>query len=375
MLNTTIPKLRCPRCDSKLELSSRANPRSGAHAQVEEITSGHLKCVKCRLRFPVLAGVVILVEDVREYIVNHVKGIAQVVQENEIPSEYLEDFCQAKAELQVEHIEEDLEAQRVTALYLMNHYLQVKGAKTPDEKWWQPRGAPGSPLIDQLVREHWDKGPFSQIQKWVKDLKPGRNAVDLACGLGGLYPVLRPYLSSYLGVDSSFASIALARHLALGTEYRGPIGIPEDLLEGPVSRRWECSPPGELDGRADFVVGDLDKPPLEFGSFDLSIALNAIDMLDDPATLPKLQHQLLGDKGVAIQSCPYIWHEFVARKLREKLKANGKRGLDSARAVEWLYERRGFSIQSRVEHLPWLFLKHARQLEIYSVHLFTARKG
>lgn len=375
MLNTTVPKLRCPRCDSKLELSTRDQARSGGEAEVHEIRSGHLKCQKCRLKFPILAGVAILAESVGDYLYTHAKGISRIVKDSEIPKEFLELYLEAKSELQVEHIEEDLEAQRVTALYLMNHYLHADTKLKGDDRWWAPRSAGGSPLIDRLVREHWDHGPFAQIKTWVEALGArAGDAVEVGCGLGGIYPILRAQLKSYLGVDSSFASIALARHLALGVDYPADIQIPEDLINGPVSRKIALPKPMEFDGRADFIVGDIAKPPLEMGACDLSIALNTIDMLDDPATLPKLQHRLLRAGGTAIQSCPYIWHEAVAKKLRAKLKANGKRGLDSARAVEWLYEHRGFQIEKRVEHLPWLFLKHSRQLEIYSVHLFAAKK-
>jgi hypothetical protein len=76
--------------------------------------------------------------------------------------------------------------------------------------------------------------------------------------------------------------------------------------------------------------------------------------------------------GIAIQSCPYIWHEQVARELRERLPDSIR---DSSQAVSWLYQEAGLAITEQVEHLPWLFFKHLRQLEIYSVHLLMARKS
>jgi hypothetical protein len=42
--------------------------------------------------------------------------------------------------------------------------------------------------------------------------------------------------------------------------------------------------------------------------------------------------------------------------------------------VEYLYEKSGLQIFKKLDHLPWLFLKHFRQIELYSVHLFAARK-
>ena len=118
------------------------------------------------------------------------------------------------------------------------------------------------------------------------------------------------------------------------------------------------------------MVGELESAPVARGQWDLSIALNAIDMLEEPERLPELQRELLKKGGLAIQSCPYIWHEAVARKLRARLPGEIR---DSAGAAEWLYARAGFKLEARQDHVPWLFFKHVRQLEIYSVHLFRAR--
>ncbi|MGZ3686774.1 MAG: methyltransferase domain-containing protein [Bdellovibrionota bacterium] len=366
MLSSTFSRLKCPRCKK-----APGAFLSGAASEVKEIRSGSLTCTGCQAQYPILAGVAILVEEVHEYLLAHVKGISKLVPDAEIHPEILPDYLDAKAELQSEHIEEDLEAERVNALYLMNHYLRVSGGAEAD--WWKPRGSAGSPLIDELVRNYWDHGPFAQIGKWVSELFPqgGAHAVELGCGVGGLHSVIAPFAASYLGVDSSFASVALGRHLVLGVPYRGELRIPGDLLEGGVSREVRIPVPDSFDGRADLVVGDFVNPPVQEGHWDLTLALNAIDMMDEPRELPELQYRLLKNEGIAVSSCPYIWHEEVARALRAKLPGGIR---DSAQAAEWLYRESGFEITERVEHLPWLFLKHLRQLEIYSVHLFTARK-
>jgi SAM-dependent methyltransferase len=301
-----------------------------------------------------------------------VKGIAQAVPDADIPRQFIGEYLEAKEEIQVEHIEEDLEAERVVSLYFMNHYLRA-GSADSARPWWKNGAGLGSPLIDQLVREHWDRGPFAQIAKWATRLSesaPLDSVVELGCGVGGLSKALGSSYRFYLGVDSSFASIALGRHLALGVPYQGRLRIPNDLLQSPVSASPKFTPPSATDGRADLVVGDLESLPVARGQWDLSIALNAIDMLPEPALLPKLQHELLKKQGIAIQSCPYVWHEEVARNLRKRLPRGVR---DSAQAVEWLYEQAEFRIEEKVDHLPWLFFKHVRQLEIYSVHVFVAR--
>ncbi len=383
MLNTTLTELRCPkrkkgnhRCLSPLKLHPKAQTRVTAATEIFEIRSGSLECTQCHTRFPILEGVAILVDDVRTYLFSHVKGIAQRVKIEDIPKEYRSEFLEAYEEIKQEHIEEDLEAERVNALYLMNHYLSTGShLKNSSLPWWKPAQSPASPFVDELIQNYWDRGPFAQIQTWLAQRTENRSplhTIELGCGVGGLYRALKPHLKSYLGVDGSFASISLARHLALGTPDRSSLRVPGDLLQGSVSR--ETAIPVELDtsGHVDFIVGDLESLPLRSESSDLCITLNAIDMLDAPEDLPKTQASLLKPGGIAIQSCPYIWHEKVAKRLRKLLP---KEINDSARAVSWLYEQSGFKIEMNQEHVPWLFFKHFRQIELYSVHIFVGRKS
>jgi|GEM_PF-701600 len=413
MLTATLDKVRCPRrgCLSPLK-------PVGKNTRIEngDILSGLLECTRCRRSYPILAGVAILVPDPREYVLSHVKGISRIVPEREIPRDWLDDYREARAELEEEHIEEDLESARVTSLYIMNHYLRADGPTA----WWRPRSGVFSPEMEELIQKFWDRGPLDQIAGVIEqeqgaatalslgpeatperrsgpeatpelgsgqqatperrsgnqatpELGSGQQAVELGCGVGGLSLRLRGKVSRYLGVDGSFASIALARHLALGCPYPEKIRFPEDLLHGTVSRELPL-PTGaarHAGDKFDFVVGSLEEAPIGTEEWDLAVVLNAIDMLEKPWELPKLQARALRPGGLAIQSCPYIWHDTVATRLRGRLPKTVR---DSAAAVEWLYEQEGLKPGTRLDALPWLFFKHVRQLELYSVHLFAARK-
>lgn len=358
MLKTTVAKTRCPACSKKLVLQSTQ--------QGPEISSGFLECKPCELRFPILAGVAVLVEDVQSYLLEHVKGISNLVADADIPKEFLKPYLKAKKEIQTEHIEEDLESERVISLYFMNQYLSAKKMNSLFDQ---------SPVIGPLIQTHWDNGPLAQIAAWMKSLsakKPVEHTIELGCGVGGLARLLRPFSATYLGVDSSFASIALARHLNLGATYKNKLRVPSDLLKGPVSKEVSTAEFKLAGDGVDFIVGDLTALPVEKNAFDAAIALNAIDMLPEPKILPQLQRDLLKTGGIAFQSCPYIWHEGVASELRKVLPKNVE---TSAEAAEWLYEKCGFKIAEKILNLPWLFFKHQRQLEIYSVHLFYALKA
>lgn len=336
--------------------------------KTNDVIFGTIACQVCGATYPILAGVAVLVDDVEQYLLTHVKGIAALVPDKEIPAVYRSQYLEAKSQIETGYIEEDLESARILALYYMNHYLSAKGAKK--NPWWRPKKAPFSDEIDRLVNTYWDHGPFSQIAEWTKSLKQQR-VIELGCGVGGIAQVLRKTALSYIGVDSSFASMAFARHIYLNTPYALSIQIPQDLYLGAQTGKFILPGQPRKCKNVDFIVAELQNLPVAKGQFDLAIALNAIDMLEDPTQLPRLQNELLKENGLAIQSCPYIWQEFVAKGLREIMP---KRIKSSSAAVEFLYAQTGFEVIKKIEHLPWLFLKHYRQIELYSVHLFAARK-
>ena len=368
MLKTSLLYLKCAarrNCGGSLGLTLNETP---GESNSVEVSYGTLVCKKCKAQFPILAGVAILVPDVRSYLLEHVKGISKSVPLQKIPENYRKEFSCAKKEIQVEHIEEDLESERVNALYLMNHYLSAKDSK--NKKWWKGIHSDVSPVIEKLILDYWDQGPFSVIEDWIKNEFKGKNTkiIELGCGVGGIYQKIASHLSFYLGVDSSFQSIILARHLNLGIEYPGDLKVPEDLLMGPVSRELKFNP--ESRSGVDFIVGEIQSLPVRNQFWDLSISMNAIDMLEEPMHLPEAQKRLLVEAGIAIQSGPYIWHQKVAKRLRSRLPKEIK---NSASAVQYLYQKSGFAIEKSMDHVPWLFFKNIRQIELYSVHVFFAK--
>jgi SAM-dependent methyltransferase/uncharacterized protein YbaR (Trm112 family) len=393
MFISTLDHLCCPskKCRTfKVPQEHSELLRLDAEKRVgDEIISGTLSCLKCKNRYPIMAGVAVLVEDVRDYLLSHVKGIAREVPQSSFPKLYRSEMAAAFREIQTEHIEEDLESERVTALYVMTQYLKAKDLSEFSE----------SPEILTMIRSYWDRGPFNKIRTGLSDLAlPKRfSFVELGCGVGGLLSALSSdltgdstgdltrdltgnSLSSYLGVDYSFASIVLARKFALG-EYHGSqkslakdeFQVPGDLLHGAVSRDIS----GIMEHRraprsqADFVVMDVTSSGLRASHWDACAALNIIDMLDRPEDLAKLQKRLLKKNGLAIESSPYVWHPEAAKQLRKKFP----KARDSNEAVSGIYQALGFRIEKSEPHIPWLFFKHSRQIELYSVHLLFARMG
>lgn len=375
MLKSLVDRLRCP-------IRKKGKPCQGqlqilGDSTGEEIVYGALECRSCHASHPILEGVAILVPDLREYLLTHVKGISKFVPDIHIPESLRDEFREYREALEEEHIEEDLESDRVNALYLMNHYLEYgDGTST----WWRGSASSESsesPWISEWLSRYWDRGPFEKVASWIPQ---GSQTLELGCGVGGLVRRLRLEAAResgfYLGVDSSFHSILLARHLNLGAPYRGDLLHPGDLLFGNLSRKLEIPVKrGRLreqrPAAVEFIVGEMDSVPVESGAFDVSVSMNAMDMLSEPKGLPEAQFASLRPGGLAIQTGPYVWHERVARGLRGRMPKSVQ---DSAQVVEWLYRISGFEIERSEPHIPWLFFKHLRQIELYSVHALAARR-
>jgi SAM-dependent methyltransferase/uncharacterized protein YbaR (Trm112 family) len=363
MKKATLQWLRCPQ--KKKASKKTCGGLFSLREEVEDkadILTGELCCLQCLACFPILAGVPILIEDPNRYILEHAHGIARYVADSEIPIRLKREYLKAKKELsQPHHIEESLESDRVNALYLATHFLNAE-----TNHWWAEDQSQGDVLLNSLMKQHWDSGPMKHITKWIKDLKSRPLLAELGCGTGGLRWKIDPLVCGYVGVDSSFSSIALARSM----QSAKTIEIPGDLLFGTTSRKVQINLP-ETQSFADFVVGDLRAPPLAPETWDCVVSMNTIDMLERPENLPEVQKGLLRSGGIAIQSSPYVWHPRVAKNLRKKWGSH----LNSAHLIEKIYSSVGLSPSRSELRVPWLFFKHDRQLEIYWTHLFSATKA
>jgi len=357
MFKSTLTHLSCLQCQKDLKLGD------GFESDVRgDVLWGEVSCTQCTATYPILAGVLLYVADLEDSLIRHIKGIQKLVPDERIPAEQAEVFFEARESLAEEGffdegLEEDLEAARVNALYVMNHFLPARSV---------PRT--GDPVLDRLVSEHWDHGPLEHTRAWIATHAPGAQVVEFGSSVGGLAQRLGGSISGYLGLDASFLSVALARHLVLGAPYPERVLIPGDLLEGPVSIEPELPAPAWQGGGADFVLGDVQNTALKASTFDVSVAIGLIDMLDDPRALVRAQSAAVRHGGSILQAGPCIWHESVARKLRE----GGAR--DSAGAVESLYCEAGLKPVAQREAIPWVFFKHLRQVEVYSVYWSGFRK-
>jgi hypothetical protein len=369
MFETTINLLSCSanggRCRCPLDIEEQDKISYFVGRQLE-IDYGYLLCSGCETSYPILSGVALLVPDVCGYLKEHARAIAKYVTRDQLPARFRD--CFPEEENSENNSEWDLESDRVSSWYIANHYLDSRRLLLELQK----NDAMPSPFLTNLIREFWDVGPFSLLERYLSANNPSDGAfIDLGCNVGGSIKIARQYNETCLGIDLSFTAIKFARQINLNVRPDSRLCIPGDRLSGVTSLEISTPQQSNEGGFADFIVGNLQSLPVKEGIWRTVASMSIIDMLKRPEMLPVVQNRLLEDSGSVVHMCPYVWSEETAHYLRGLLPTGFT---DSARAVENLYQSAGFEIHEAEYDIPWLFFKHKRQIEFYALHAFCAIK-
>ena len=363
MFYETLGHLACPalagRCGAKLDA---CDDMVFATSLADDIESGHLVCTSCGHRFPIIGGVAILVENIRAYVSRHIRDIRQTIADACIPPDVMT-MMNSLDKAPATSLEADLESNRIDSWYTASHYLTGEEVVTSQEL---------DPVFRDLIRTHWD-GPRRVLNQFFSESKSlWGSCLDLGCGVGGAVALSRRFCRFSLGVDKSFKRIFTARAINFHPGLDHSVKLQADLLDAaPITLKLP-SLPHKPENRADFVVANIVRPPVASDSWDVALSLNVMDTLADPGVLPEVQARLLRSGGTVINSCPYVWSPQSLIRLRERLPQGMTK---STEAVEYLYSQNGFAVRQVIKHVPWLFLKHARQIELYSAHVIVADKG
>jgi len=174
--------------------------------------------------------------------------------------------------------------------------------------------------------------------------------LDLGCAVGRSSFELARKAPEVIGVDFSKAFIAAAKKLASA-------GMLSFRLkeEGPLTRPVRASaPPRKIRKRVHFQTGDALRLP-KLGTFDLVLAANLIDRVQDPkALLQKVLPKLVRPGGLLLLTSPYTWSkEFTpqARWLKNSFPTICK-----LLSPHFLLLRR--------QDLPFLLREHRRKFQL-----------
>jgi SAM-dependent methyltransferase len=245
----------------------------------DDLLDATLQCEvpECRFEYPVIAGIPILVSDVRDHVVRALPELRAGDALSPLAESILGDCAGPDSEL------------GRSRLYLSSYGQAHWGDLGPGAT---PATAGLVPVLDAAL-ELAARGDGGVSGRWL-DLgcSVGRGAFELAARTGALA----------LGLDVSVAMLRCARRIARTGRLRHPVrqvGVVHGTRDVPLDLPHR--------DRVDFWYADATALPLRAGSVAGALALNTLDSVAVPlALLHELAH-VLADGGRGVLATPYDW--------------------------------------------------------------------
>ncbi len=342
----------CPRCALDGRPSSPLELAAVVVGTEDVVHEGFLHCAsdECRLEFPVIDGVPIIVPDVRSYISNNIGQIHRRADLSDELESLIGDALGPGSPLD--------QTRQHLSIYCWGHY----GDLDPDE--------PG------------DEAPASVVncleQGFSLPLAPTAPALDLGCAVGRTtFELAQRVEGLALGIDLNFAMLQAAQSV-LNT---GRLGYRRRRL-GLVSDRRQF--PVKLEGseNVDFWACDTLALPFEGGQFGTVLAINLLDCVASPRDLLAVIRGLLREGGSALIGTPYDWSP-NATPVESWIGGHSQRGPDRGAAEPLLralltpgahpLSVDGLTITGEIESVSWQTRLHDRSTVTYRTHVVSVR--
>jgi SAM-dependent methyltransferase len=284
---------------------------------------GILTCENCGSKFPIIAGVGIIVADFSTYAANRVQVFGNWIVETK--SAELRAFLREKG-MTIHKSENN-----------MNRY--------DDSKWFRPFTWTHYEysLDDRMLSMlRWKIRPDEIYRKVANLIENSMTQVglDLGCSVGSAAILMAKKLSFVFGIDLSFSFIAEARRRMKEMEMQN----------------------------VEFIVCDSTKMPFGQKYFDIVAALNLIGRLDLENTIQSVNNLIKSD-GKLFMADPYDVDNNIAQGTRSRI--NGAE-------LRRLLEKSGYSIMARTKKsesfIPWIVKINQRCYLFYFVDFIEARR-
>jgi SAM-dependent methyltransferase len=263
-------KLICPQClDDEVQLDLDVR-----EAVEDDVTDGRMACPRCGGRYPIRAGIAVLLPETKRDILTDSQGY---------------------------------NAPGMLSAYLWSHF--------------------GDLLEDPDATQAY--------RIWSADFQPtGGDALDVGCAVGRLAFKLAETHEHVIGLDTSIAFIRKAREILTSRRIRFDL-IVEGHLTEPRDYRFDEE---QDFSRVDFIVADALALPFRKHAFATTAAINLLEKVPDPLThLTEINRVLRDRSAMFLFSDPFSWDEAVSPPERW-LSGNGNtrysaRGIDTMRRL------------------------------------------
>jgi SAM-dependent methyltransferase/uncharacterized protein YbaR (Trm112 family) len=343
----------CPSCLVELQREAPLEIGFAVREQAGLLLEGALRCTApdCRLEYPIVDGIPVLVPDPRAYLA---ANLPHVLQRGDLSAE-IENMlgeCAGPGSL--------LDATRQNlGSYVWDHYADLDPAE-------EATGAPPGSLRRALDRAlELIGGPL------------GAPVLEAGCSVGrGTFELALRSSGLALGIDTHLPMLRLAAAVLRDGEVRY-----DRRHGGMLYARRRFAARFDSAERVDFWAADATAPPFPAATFGAVVALNVLDCVAAPLSLLRSAERVLAPGGSLLLASPYDWSGAVTApeswigghsprssgqgRSESVLRALLTRGAHPA-AVERL------ELRGEADDVPWRVRLHERHAAEYRLHVVHA---
>ena len=366
MRERTLDHLICPRrsdaerCGGGLRVEKDGLPIRLARQPADEMIEGLVRCLTCRTDYPIVSGVLILVNGVAEYLTRYWRGILSSAALHGTVSEDLTRW---------------LERQHPDApgLPASDQRLDVNLPGSMDRLADLVGGDPRYGTFAKFLKEWQGRSPYDRLASFAQSLgRSGGLAIDSGCGAGAMALRLAPTADYVIGLDYAFVAVLLARRLLLHqprpkSDYELRRSAEAFELRAAVPALVASSSAGPASvplPNADFIVSDSMNLPLADRTADLVAGANIIDILSLRAAL-RDSARVLRSGGVVLLTDPF--------KVNPATFSSGP--VDPVPSLKQFLSGLGLEVLMEEDFVPWVWYLYDRQFQVYLNYCAAARKS
>lgn len=370
MRERTIEYLVCPRrleadgkrCGGGVAVVEDGLPivRAGG-AAADEILEGIARCALCEEEYPIISGVLILIDGVNRYLTRFWRAV--------ISSAALHGTVSVDLTGWIEKRRPD-----APGLPSADQHFDVNIPGSMDRLSDLVGGDPRYGTFAKFLKEWQGRSPYDRLAAFSQNLgMSGGLAVDSGCGAGAMALRLAAAADYVIGVDHAFGAILLARRLLL--HQPRPRSDYELRLSAEAFALRSAAPgiaasAGRAGGttlplaNADFLVADSTDLPMEDGSVDTVAEANILEIQSLREALRE-SARVLRAGGIVLFTDPF------------KMSPEGF-SIEAADPVEKLKRflgDLGLSVQAEEDFVPWVWYLYDRHFQVYLNYCAAARKS